>query len=248
MSGGGSPGRGPARQERGPSVHPPARSACPGHLPAWKSLLDVPGDRVCDLLGLNRWARRAQPVVAPQPDRVTRRSPHVVMSRRRNRQTASARNTTVYAALTVRPSRIVTRSTGNRNRPVYPSHPCVGRNGWIAWRLGIWSAIWLAIATITVATIAPGPESVSVEIHMPTATIPDAARRMTAPEARILTRPSITERDVPESVGIGWIPNTTPPANKPEQITISSNVPVNVIAAAYFDTISLGRRTGRTSR
>jgi hypothetical protein len=109
-------------------------------------------------------------------------------------------------------------------------------------------AIGLAIATITVATIAPGPESVSVEIHMPTATMPDAASRMNAPDAKILTRPSATDRDVPESVGIGWIPNTTPPASRPEKITITSNAPVNVIASPYFDMISRGRRTGRTNR
>src|SRR4029079_4010049 len=101
---------------------------------------------------------------------------------------------------------------------------------------------------MTVANIAPGPESVSVEIHMPTATIPEAASRMNTPDARILARPSSTESDVPESVGIGWIPNTTPPASSPEAITISNSAPVNAIAAAYFDTISLVRRTGRTKR
>src|SRR6266480_5287929 len=101
------------------------------------------------------------------------------------------------------------------------------------------------MATITVATMAPGPESVSVEIHMPTATMPEAASRMNAPEARILAMPSTTERDVPDNVGIGWIPNTIPPATRTAQITITSSVPVNVIAAAYFDRIRRGRRTGR---
>src|SRR4249920_487086 len=95
------------------------------------------------------------------------------------------------------------QSTGNRNSPVNPSQPLVGMYGCSACRFGIWSITWPAIATITVATIAPGPESVSVEIHKPTAVIPDAASRMYSPEPTTRASASVVESVVPLNVGSG---------------------------------------------
>src|SRR5882672_8677680 len=129
------------------------------------------------------------------------------------------------------------QSTGNRNKPVNPSQPLVGMYGWSACRLGIWSMTWLAIATITVATIAPGPESVSVEMNSPTAMMPDAATRMYTPDPSTRRSASHVVSVVPLSVGSGPNPNTAPPATRPARITPASNAPVSVIADRYLATI-----------
>src|SRR3989442_347442 len=101
---------------------------------------------------------------------------------------------------------------------------------------------------MTVATIAPAPESVSVEMNIPIEVIPAAASRMKPPATTVRTSVDPTDSVVPESVGNGPNPNTTPPARRPARITPTSNAPVNAIADAYFPNSSLVRPTGRTRR
>ena len=56
-----------------------------------------------------------------------------------------------------------------------------------------------------------------------------------------------TESDEPDSVGNGPNPNTIPPNTAPEAMTPSKSTPSKVIAAAYFESTSRARPTGRTS-
>ena len=139
-------------------------------------------------------------------------------------------------------------STGNRKRSVNASHPWVGRYGWMTRRFGIWSTISLVMPRITVATIAPGPESVSVEMHTPMAAIPDTPRRMYPAAARIRSDAWATESVVPDSVGSGLNPNTTPPQNAPHPTTHRRRRPRSAMAAPYLPRTSRVRATGRTRR
>ena len=108
--------------------------------------------------------------------------------------------------------------------------------------------IWLAIAITMVATAAPGPESVRVEMHSPMHAIPDSTASMYTPEAPTRASPSVTDRVDPDRVGNGLNPNTTAPATTPETIVTATSPPSSVIDEQYFASTSRVRRTGRSSR
>ena len=88
----------------------------------------------------------------------------------------------------------------------------------------------------------------SVEIHKPTAVMPDAASRMYSPEPTTRTSASVVESVVPLNVGSGPKPNTAPPATRPDTITPRSSAPVSDIAERYFAPSNFARPIGLTSR
>src|SRR5436190_6445241 len=100
----------------------------------------------------------------------------------------------------------------------------------------------------TVATAAPGPESVITEMNTPMAASPDTPATMYTAANPILSSAPPVEMVDPDSVGSGPTPNAIAPATSPASATQTTPAATSAITADHFESTNRTRPTGRTSR
>src|SRR5205823_8058291 len=140
------------------------------------------------------------------------------------------------------------QSTGSRNRSTKASQRWLNRKGWIERRLARLSRTWLTMPRATVATAAPGPESVITEMNKPMAANPDTPATMYTAANPIRSSAPPVEIVDPESVGSGPTPMAMAPATSPASATKTTPAATSAMTDDHFERINRTRPTGRTSR